>query len=69
VNPALPEWLPRLTITNLRAGRGAMDLAFEDGTVGELRNTTGYQVIQAPAPRPVPPPLPRRTKSRNSAAA
>jgi len=59
VNPALPEWLPDLTITNLRAGRGAMDLRFQDGTVDELRNATGYRVVQAPAPRPVPPPLRR----------
>ena len=69
VNPALPEWLPRLTISNLRAGRGAMDLRFEDGTVDELRNTTGYRLIQGPAPRPVPPPLPRRRKPRAGAAA
>ena len=27
VNPALPEWLPELTINYLRAGRGAHELA------------------------------------------
>jgi hypothetical protein len=69
VNPALPEWLPRLTISNLRAGRGAMDLRFQDGTVDELRNTTGYRVIQAPAPRPVPPRLARRPKPGAAASA
>src|SRR4029079_7948696 len=62
VNPARLAGLPRLTISNLRAGRGAMDLRFDDGTVDELRNTTGYRVIQAPAPRPVPPALPRRPR-------
>jgi glycogen debranching enzyme len=62
VNPALPDWLPELTITNLRAGRGggSMDLRFRDGNVDELRNSTGYRVVQAAAPRPVPRPLGRR---------
>jgi glycogen debranching enzyme len=54
VDPALPDWLPALTITNLRAGRGVMDLEFRDGSVDVLANTTGYRVIQAPAPRPEP---------------
>jgi glycogen debranching enzyme len=62
VNPALPGWLPDLTITNLRVGRGAMDLHFHDGIVDELRNTAGYRVVQAPAPRPVPPALQRRMR-------
>jgi glycogen debranching enzyme len=69
VNPALPDWLPELTITNLRAGRGAMDLRFRDDTVDELRNTTSYRVIRAPAPRPMPPPLSRRGRKRASPAA
>jgi glycogen debranching enzyme len=70
VNPALPEWLPELTITNLRAGRGggSMDLRFRDGSVNELRNSTGYRVVQAPAPRPVPPPLGKRPRRRATAA-
>jgi glycogen debranching enzyme len=55
VNPALPDWLPELSITNLRAGAGSMDLHFTDGSVDELRNTTGYRLIHAPAPRAVPP--------------
>jgi glycogen debranching enzyme len=63
VNPALPEWLPELTITNLRAGKGAMDLRFAGGTVEELRNTTGYRVVRAAAPRPVPAPLKRGGRS------
>jgi hypothetical protein len=45
-----------------------MDLRFEDGTVDELRNTTGYRVIRAPAPRPVPPTLTRRVKAPTGAA-
>jgi glycogen debranching enzyme len=67
VNPALPEWLPEITITNLRAGRGAMNLHFLDSTVGELRNTTGYRVIHASAPRATPAAL-VRTRRRASNA-
>ena len=52
VNPALPDWLPALTIRNLRAGRGSLDLAVSDGTVDVLSNTTGFEVIHGPAPRP-----------------
>ncbi|HET7473177.1 MAG TPA: glycogen debranching N-terminal domain-containing protein [Candidatus Limnocylindrales bacterium] len=51
VNPALPEWLPRLTIRNLRAGAGSMDLALNDGNLEVLANTTGFDVIHGPAPR------------------
>jgi glycogen debranching enzyme len=57
VDPALPEWLPRLTIHNLRAGRGALTLAFEDGNVDVVTNTSGFEVIHARAPRPEAPPL------------
>ncbi|HSL32328.1 MAG TPA: glycogen debranching N-terminal domain-containing protein [Candidatus Limnocylindrales bacterium] len=52
VNPALPPWLPQLTIRNLRAGRGALDIALQDGIVDVLRNTSGFEVIHGPAPRP-----------------
>jgi glycogen debranching enzyme len=51
-NPALPEWLPSLTIRNLRAGRGSLDLALNDGSVDVLSNTTGFELIHGPAPRP-----------------
>jgi glycogen debranching enzyme len=54
VNPALPDWLPELTIRNLRAGSGSIDLAVRDGTVEVLSNTTGFEVIHAAAPRPIP---------------
>jgi glycogen debranching enzyme len=66
VNPALPDWLPEITITNLRAGRGAMNLHLRDGTIDELRNTTGFRVIHAPAPRTVPPPLARTGRARGT---
>jgi glycogen debranching enzyme len=55
VNPALPDWLPELTIHNLRAGVGAATIRFSDSTVEVLSNTTGYEIVHAPAPRPVPP--------------
>jgi glycogen debranching enzyme len=52
VNPALPSWMPELTIRNLRAGRGSLDLALRDGTVDVLANTSGFEVVHGPAPRP-----------------
>jgi glycogen debranching enzyme len=54
VNPALPEWMSDVTITNLRAGRGSMDLHVRNDLVEALNNTTGFNVIQGPAPRPAP---------------
>jgi glycogen debranching enzyme len=59
VNPALPDWLPELTIRNLRAGRGSLDLAFRDGRAYVLSNTSGFEVVHAPAPRPIPGGAPR----------
>jgi len=52
VDPALPEWLPELTIRNLRAGNGAAGLRFHDSEVEILSNTTGFEVVHGPAPRP-----------------
>jgi glycogen debranching enzyme len=61
VNPALPDWLPELTISHLRAGRGALTLRFHGESVEELGNTTGFRVIRGQAPRVTPPPYkPRR---------
>jgi glycogen debranching enzyme len=54
VNPTLPEWLPSLTIRNLRAGGGSLDLALSDGEVEVLSNTTRFEVIHGPAPGPMP---------------
>ena len=52
VNPALPEWLPALTIHDLRAGRGALSLRASDGQLEVLRNTSGFEVVHGPAPGP-----------------
>ena len=52
VNPALPDWLPAVTIRNLRAGGGALDLVLRDGEVEVPSNTTRFEVIHGPAPRP-----------------
>ena len=52
VNPALPAWLPQITMRNLRAGNGSLDLALEDGSVEVLANTSGFEVVHGPAPRP-----------------
>jgi glycogen debranching enzyme len=52
VDPALPEWLPELTIRNLRAGDGAAGLRFHGRDVEVLSNTTGFEIIHGVAPRP-----------------
>jgi glycogen debranching enzyme len=54
VDPALPEWLPSVTIRNLRAGGGSVDLKLDDGEVEVLSNTSRFEVIHGPAPRPMP---------------
>ena len=62
VNPDLPEWLPTLTLRNLRAGRGALELRLERDRVEVLKNTTGFEVVHGRVPRPplVETPLARR---------
>ncbi|TMD27227.1 MAG: amylo-alpha-1,6-glucosidase, partial [Chloroflexi bacterium] len=55
VNPALPEWLPELTIGNLRAGSGSLSLRFHGEGVEVLSNTSRFEVVHAPAPRPAAP--------------
>jgi hypothetical protein len=52
VNPDLPEWLPSITLHNLRAGGGALDLHLHRDMVEVRRNTTGFDVIHGPVPRP-----------------
>ncbi len=52
VNPDLPDWLPALTLNNLRAGDGSLDLHVEPDRVNVLRNTTGYSVVHGKLPRP-----------------
>jgi glycogen debranching enzyme len=54
VDPALPDWLPELTLTNLRAGRGSLDLRARGRTVEVLRNDSGFTVVEGPAPGRVP---------------
>ena len=52
VNPDLPDWLPSLTMRNLRAGRGAMELHLERDRVQVVGNTTGFKVVHGRLPRP-----------------
>jgi glycogen debranching enzyme len=54
VDPALPDWLPELTIGNLRAGSGVAAIRFHGKEVEILSNTTGFEVIHQVAPRPTP---------------
>ena len=44
VDPALPSWLPDLSFSNLRAGRGAVSLDLVDGELRVGANTTGFEV-------------------------
>ena len=55
VNPDLPDWLPSITLRNLRAGKGAMDLRMERDKVDVLANTTGFEVVHGRVPRPALP--------------
>jgi hypothetical protein len=55
VNPDLPDWLPSITLRNLRAGKGAMDLRMERDRVDVLANTTGFEVVHGRVPRPALP--------------
>ena len=55
VNPVLPDWLPAVTIHNLRAGGGSLDLVLRDGEVEVPTNTTKFEVIHGHAPRPKAP--------------
>jgi glycogen debranching enzyme len=54
VDPALPPWLPELTLRNLRAGRGWVSLRLTGRAVEVLENTTGFR-IQTPSNDPVEP--------------
>src|SRR5205814_7552041 len=64
VNPALPDWLPELTIHNLRAGDGVAGLRFRGDQVEVLSNTTGFEILHQPAPRPAPRERSGRTRPR-----
>jgi glycogen debranching enzyme len=54
VDPALPDWLPDVTISNLRAGRGAMTLQIGADGTNVVENTTGFAVVEGPPPRSLP---------------
>jgi hypothetical protein len=54
VDPALPDWLPDVTISNLRAGRGAMTLEIRADGASVVQNSTGFEVVQGPPPRNLP---------------
>lgn len=54
IDPALPDWLPELTITRLRAGRGSLDLHVVGTRYEVLRNDSGYEVLPGPAPGRIP---------------
>jgi glycogen debranching enzyme len=54
VNPNLPDWLPSITIRNLRAGSGSVDLRLDRHDVEVISNTTGFKVVQGRVPRPGP---------------
>ena len=72
VNPDLPDWLPNLTIRNLRAGKGSADLRLEGKTMEIISNTTGFDVVEGPVPRagrsvdPKAPSRPRRARQASS---
>ena len=53
VNPALPRWMPEITIRNLRLGKGSLDVHCVDHSVAVMRNTSGYRVVHGPAPGPL----------------
>ncbi|MGH2477649.1 MAG: hypothetical protein ACRDIL_20550, partial [Candidatus Limnocylindrales bacterium] len=50
IDPALPDWLPDLTMSSLRAGRGALSVRFADGEFEVLANTTAFEVVPGRAP-------------------
>ncbi len=53
VDPALPDWLPELSLHNLRAGGGAISLRIAGRSVEVLSNSTGFRV-QVPIVEPDP---------------
>jgi hypothetical protein len=75
VNPALPDWLPEVTIHNLRLGSGSLEIHCRDGAVDVLSNTSGFTVMHSPAPGPlgsrgaVSAEVPEQPESRHAAPA
>nr|MBA3307053.1 amylo-alpha-1,6-glucosidase [Chloroflexota bacterium] len=54
VAPALPEWIPELTLTRLRAGRGSLDLLVRGRECEILRNDSGFEVHHGVPPGRTP---------------
>jgi glycogen debranching enzyme len=52
INPDLPDWLPDLTLKNLRAGKGAAEIRMRRDEVDVVSNTTGFEIIHGRIPRP-----------------
>lgn len=48
ISPALPGWLPELTVYDLRAGRGSVALRFVDGHAEVVSNTSGFRIDREP---------------------
>jgi glycogen debranching enzyme len=55
INPKLPDWLPAVTIRNLRAGGGSADVGLRRDDVEVISNTTGFKIVHGPVPRAGPP--------------
>jgi glycogen debranching enzyme len=66
VNPALPPWLPEISIRNLRLGTGSLEIHLVDGSVDVLSNTTGYRVVHGSAPGPLGSRSPIVAESRHA---
>jgi glycogen debranching enzyme len=66
VNPALPAWLPEISIRNLRLGTGSLAIHLVDGAVDVLSNTSGYRVVHGPAPGPLGSRSPVVAESRHA---
>ena len=50
LDPALPDWLPALTLRQIHAGTGLLSARFAPNEVEVLHNTTGFEVIAGPPP-------------------
>jgi glycogen debranching enzyme len=50
LDPALPDWLPELTLRHIRAGTGLLSVHFGPNEVEVLHNTTGFEAISGPPP-------------------
>lgn len=54
VDPALPEWMPELKLTRVRAGAGSFDLTVRGTDFEVVRDETGFRFLRGPAPGRVP---------------